>query len=84
MSNKIETRGKTVKDAVSEALLQLGARRDEVDVTILQEPKSGFLGILGNRQAKVLVEKKSGDRGRSRGGRQSQKNDEITHELGTG
>ncbi len=84
MSNKIETRGKTVKEAVSEALLQMGARRDEVEVTVLEEPKSGFLGILGNRQAKVLVEKKARRRGRGRGSRQDADRNEITHDLGSG
>ena len=58
MSDKIEIQGKTVDEAVSEALLQMGARRDEVEITVLEEPKSGFLGILGSRQARVLVRKR--------------------------
>ncbi len=66
MNDKVETQGKTVKDAVAEALLRLGARREEVIVKVVEEPKSGFLGLLGGRPAKVLVEKKRGDR--SRGG----------------
>ena len=57
MSDKLEIKGKTVDLAVSEALLRMGARKDEVKITVLEEPKSGFLGLLGNRQAKVLVEK---------------------------
>ncbi len=66
MNDKVETQGKTVKDAVAEALLRLGARREEVIVKVVEEPKSGFLGLLGGRPAKVLVERKRGDR--SRGG----------------
>ena len=37
MSDKIEIQGKTVEAAVSEALLQLGARRDEVEIKVLDK-----------------------------------------------
>jgi len=70
MNDKIEAKGKTVKEAVAEALLRLGARREEVIVKVVEEPKSGFLGLLGGRQAKVLVEKKrGGERSRNGGNR---------------
>jgi spoIIIJ-associated protein len=59
MSNSIESQAKTVDEAISEALLKLGARRDEVEVTILQEGKSGLLGIFGGKPARVLVERKA-------------------------
>jgi spoIIIJ-associated protein len=78
MNDKIEASGKTVDDAVNEALLRLGARRDEVDVTVLDEPKSGFLGILGGRPAKVEVTRKRSSR---RGQRRSNK-DQQAHEFG--
>ena len=58
MSNSIESQGKTVEEALSEALLKLGARRDEVRVTVLDEGKAGFLGMIGGRRARVLVERK--------------------------
>jgi predicted RNA-binding protein Jag len=64
MTDKVEIQGKTVDEAVSEALLQMGARRDEVDVTVLEEPKSGFLGLLGGRPARVVVRKRRGGSGR--------------------
>ena len=63
MSDSIETKGKTVDLAVSEALLQLGLRRDEVEIKVLEEPRAGLMGFIGTRQAKVLVTKR-----RSRGG----------------
>lgn len=63
MTEKIESQGKTVEAAVSEALLRMGARRDEVEIKILEEPKSGFLGLLGGRQARVLVRRKPRRRG---------------------
>ncbi len=84
MSDKIEIQGKTVEAAVSEALLQMGARRDEVEIKVIEEPKSGFMGFIGGRAAKVLVRRK---RSRSQGGgRDHRVNDEDyqAHNLGKG
>jgi spoIIIJ-associated protein len=50
----IEASGKSVEEAVSQALARLGKRRDEVEVTILQEPSRGTFG-LGGREARVRV-----------------------------
>jgi spoIIIJ-associated protein len=52
---EIEASGKTVEEAVENALLSLGAKRDEVEVSVLEEGNKGFLGILGSRQARVKV-----------------------------
>ena len=52
--DSIERSGKTIDDAVNDALKQLGATRENVDVEVLQEPKSGILGI-GSKPAKVRV-----------------------------
>jgi len=52
--------GKTVEDAIAEALKSLNATRDEVDVTIVDEGNKGFLGLIGTRPARVSVSKKSG------------------------
>lgn len=84
MSDKLEIHGKTVENAVSEALLRMGARKDEVTVTVLEEPKSGFLGILGARQAKVLVERKAPRRGRGREDFREKDQDAIAHDLSGG
>lgn len=62
MSDQMESTGKTVDEAIREALLRMGLRREEVDVTVIQEARSGILGV-GRRQAVVKVTKKS--RGRS-------------------
>ncbi|MDD4199847.1 MAG: protein jag [Eubacteriales bacterium] len=48
--------GKEVEEAVSLALIDLRCSRDEVKVTVLEEPSKGFLGI-GAKLAKVKVEK---------------------------
>ena len=66
MSNTIESKGRSVEEAISEALLQTGWRRDEVDVTVLEQPRSGFLGLIGGKQAKVRVERKGGGERRGR------------------
>ena len=50
----VEMTGKTVNEAVDAALAELEATIDEVDIEILQEPSSGFLG-LGKKPAKVVV-----------------------------
>ena len=48
--------GKDVEEAVALALIDLKVSRDEVEVTVLEEPTKGFLGI-GAKLAKVKVEK---------------------------
>lgn len=55
----IEVVARTVEEAIAEALRELQVGRDEVEVTVLEEGNKGFLGILGSKQAKVRVEKKT-------------------------
>lgn len=50
----IEVSGKSVDDALLQALVRLHKRRDEVDVTILQEPARGTFG-LGGKEARIRV-----------------------------
>lgn len=63
-----ESTGKTVDEAVREALLRMGLRREEVDVTVIKEARSGILG-LGRRDAVVRVVKKSSTSKQPRGRR---------------
>ncbi len=51
----MEKRAKTVDEAVNEALKELNATIDEVDVTVLDAGSKGFLGI-GSKPAVVKVE----------------------------
>ena len=51
----IEKRGKTVEEAVSAALTELGLTREEVEIQVLEEAKSGFLGLIGSKEALVKV-----------------------------
>ncbi len=50
----IEASGKSVDDAILQALARLKKRRDEVEVTVLQEPSRGAFGI-GYKEARVRV-----------------------------
>ena len=54
----IEASGKSVDEAVKQALVRLGKRRDEVEITVLQEPSRGTFG-LGSRDARVRVTARS-------------------------
>ena len=50
----IEVSGKSVDDALLQALVRLHRRRDEVDVIVLQEPARGTFGI-GGKEARIRV-----------------------------
>ena len=54
MEKTIVTMGKTIDEAIENALAQLGLDRDQVSVQVLAQAKSGFLGI-GATPAKVEV-----------------------------
>lgn len=48
----IEASGKSVDEAVQQALSRLGKSREDVEITVLQEPSRGAFGI-GGREARV-------------------------------
>jgi spoIIIJ-associated protein len=48
-------RGRTVDEAVAAALAELGARRDEAEIEVLEEPTRALFGILAGREAQVRV-----------------------------
>ena len=50
----VEASGKTIEDAILQALARLGRTRDEVEVVVLQEPSRGARG-MGVRDARVRV-----------------------------
>ncbi|QEK13531.1 protein jag [Crassaminicella thermophila] len=50
-----EKTGKTVEEAVKNALEELKVARDQVEVEVIEEPSKGFLGLIGTRLAKVRV-----------------------------
>lgn len=47
--------GKTVDEAVQEALIELNAKEEDVEIEIIEEPSKGFLGLIGTKDATVKV-----------------------------
>ena len=54
----VESVGRTVEEALDAALKELNLKKEEVDYTVLVEPKKGFLG-KGKKEAKILVTPKA-------------------------
>lgn len=50
----VEASGKSIEDAILQALARLGRNRNEVDIQVLQEPSRGVRG-MGVREARVRV-----------------------------
>lgn len=46
---------KTVDEAIEQALIELNANREDVEIEILEEPSKGFFGLIGVKDAKVKV-----------------------------
>lgn len=57
MAESVEATGKTVEDAIQNALEELGAQRDAVTVRVLSAGTGGLFGI-GGEETRVLVELK--------------------------
>ena len=55
MTKTLEKTGRTEDIAIAAALEELGLDRDDVSVEILERAKSGFLGLIGASDARVLV-----------------------------
>lgn len=47
--------GKTIDIAVASAIEELGITKETANISILEEPSSGFLGLFGRKLAKVNV-----------------------------
>ena len=52
---EIRKSAKTVDDAIAAALADLGAAREEVDITVIDEVSKGFLRMFGGNDAVVLL-----------------------------
>ncbi len=51
----VEKRGRSVEEAVGMALAELGVDREEARVEVLEEPSKGLFGLIGAKEARVLV-----------------------------
>jgi spoIIIJ-associated protein len=59
VAESVEASGRTIEDAILQALARLGRNRDEVEIVVLQEPSRGVRG-MGSREARVRVYLKQG------------------------
>lgn len=55
--DEIRKSGKSIEEAVAAALTELGASKEEVSITVIDEGSKGFLGVFGGKEAVVLVRK---------------------------
>ncbi|MBU5257156.1 RNA-binding cell elongation regulator Jag/EloR [Tissierella praeacuta] len=46
---------KTIDEAIKEALIELNANKDDVEIEIIDEPSKGLFGLIGGKDAKVRV-----------------------------
>ena len=58
LANCIETEGKTVDEAVANALTRLGVEQKDVEIEVIDEGSRGVFNILGGRPARVRVRMK--------------------------
>lgn len=80
-SASIEVEAKTPEDAIEEALEKLSIARDEADVEVLDEGKSGFMGI-GSKNARVRVSVKGSSEAQQARGDEAGDAEEETVESG--
>lgn len=59
MKDFIEVTGKTVEDALTSASIQLGITSDKIEYEVIEKEKTGILGIIGTKPAKIKAWKKS-------------------------
>jgi len=52
---EIEVEAKSPREAVAIALEKLGAKRDEVEIKILNEESKGLFSMEGSKKAKIKV-----------------------------
>ena len=54
----IEVKGKTVDDAITNALIQLETTSDKIEYEVIERGSNGFLGLIGKQDAVIKVRKK--------------------------
>jgi len=59
MKNSIRVSAKTVDDAITEAIIQLGVTSDQLEYEVIEKGSGGFLGI-GMKQAVIEAKRKDG------------------------
>ena len=46
---------KTIEEAIEQALIELDASEEDVEIKVIDEPSKGFFGLIGTKDAKVEV-----------------------------
>lgn len=54
----VEKSAKTVEEAIELALKELQLEKEQVEISVLEQPTKGFLGLIGTKNALVRVEEK--------------------------
>jgi spoIIIJ-associated protein len=57
-AQEVVDEGKNVDEAIEKGLERLGLTRDQVEVDVLEEGARGVLGLVGVKQAKVVIRRK--------------------------
>ncbi|MBM4330231.1 MAG: protein jag [Deltaproteobacteria bacterium] len=57
--NSIETEGKNIEEAISKACQELKASREDLEIEILANGSSGFLGLVGAKKAQIRATRKT-------------------------
>ena len=55
MSAEIEVKGKNIEEAIAKGLAELGVKREDAEIKILDEGSSGLFGLMGAKPAVVLI-----------------------------
>ncbi|MDQ0209137.1 RNA-binding cell elongation regulator Jag/EloR [Alkalicoccobacillus murimartini] len=50
---KVKVSGKTIEEAVTKAVEQLGSPLERISYEVIEEPRKGFLGFIGKREATI-------------------------------
>jgi spoIIIJ-associated protein len=53
-----EATGRTLDEAIDKAITALGIRKENAEIKIIDEPAQGLLGIIGSKEARVMVKVK--------------------------
>ncbi len=56
--NSVETEGKTIDEAIRKACEELNAAKEDLDIEILANGSSGFLGLVGAKKAQIRATRK--------------------------
>ena len=54
----VEKESRTVEEAITEGLIELGTTRKNVEIEILDKGSRGLFGLLGSKMARVRLTKK--------------------------